>query len=158
MDFLLRSAQNCEKYTFLDNWRTMTQEGNVKTRQMSPFFYLPFLFELFVTFIFVFEYSQNSFSYGLLFGPFCSVKYLNFGKKLPIRSNHHTLLESRQPEVTKNPYYVFSPEGSQKKGISSWTKASPVSLIFYRKNYKGLWWRSVNWNDINWPPKSIRHK
>ena len=55
------------------------------------------------------------------FGPFWSVKYLNFGKKLPIRTAHHTFLESKHPEVTKNPYYVLSPEGSQKKGISSWT-------------------------------------
>ena len=28
---------------------------------------------------------------------------------------HHTFIESRHPEVTKNLYYVCSPEGSQKK-------------------------------------------
>ena len=49
-----------------------------------------------------------------LFGPFWSVKYLNFGQKLPIRTAHHTFLESRHPEVTKNSYYVLSREGSQK--------------------------------------------
>ena len=87
----------------------------METRQMTPFFHLLFLLKLFVTFIFVFENSQNSFSYGLPFDPFWPVKYLSFGKKLSIRSIHHTFLESRQAEVTKNPYYVLSPEGSQKK-------------------------------------------
>ena len=37
-DFLLRSAQNCKKCNFLDNLRTITQEGNMETRQMTPFF------------------------------------------------------------------------------------------------------------------------
>ena len=69
---------------------------------------------------FLFETSQNSFSCGPLFGLFWSVKYLNFGQKLTIRTTHDTFLESRHPEVTKNPYYVSSPEGSQKKGITSW--------------------------------------
>ena len=58
---------------------------------------------------------------GSPFGPFWSVKYLNFGQKLPIRITHYAFLESRRPEVTKNPYYVLSPEWSPKKGISSWT-------------------------------------
>ena len=40
---------------------------------------------------------------------------VQFGQKLPIQPTHHTFLESRHPEVTKNPYYVLSPEGSQKK-------------------------------------------
>ena len=35
---LLRSAQNCKKCTFLDNLRTITQKGNVETRQMTPVF------------------------------------------------------------------------------------------------------------------------
>ena len=38
LDFLLRSAQNCKKCSFLDNLRTITQEGNMETRQMTPFF------------------------------------------------------------------------------------------------------------------------
>ena len=50
-----------------------------------------------------------------LFGPFWSVKYLNFGQKLPIWTVHHTFLESRHPEVTKNPYYILSPKGSSRK-------------------------------------------
>ena len=63
----------------------------------------------------IFETSQNSFSCRPPFGPFRSVKYLSFGQKLPIWTTHHTFLESRYPENAKNPYYVFSPEGSQKK-------------------------------------------
>ena len=114
-DFLLRPAQNCMKCTFLDNLRTITQKGNMDTRQMILFFHLLFPLELFVTFIFVFENSQKSFSCDPLFRPFWSVKWLNFSQKLPFRTAHHTFLESRHPEVTKNPYYVLSPKGSQKK-------------------------------------------
>ena len=56
----------------------------------------------------VFESSQNSFSCGL--GPFWFVKYFNFPQKLPIRTAHFTFLEIRHSDVTKNPYYVLSPE------------------------------------------------
>ena len=37
LGFLLRSAQNCKKCTFLDNLWTITQEGNMETYQMTPF-------------------------------------------------------------------------------------------------------------------------
>ena len=63
LGFLLRSAQNCKKSTFLDNLATITQEGNTETRQMTPISLSTFS-ALFVTFIFVFENSQNSFSFG----------------------------------------------------------------------------------------------
>ena len=36
-----------------------------------------------------------------------------FGRKLPIQTAHHTFLESRHPEVTKNLYYVLSISQSQ---------------------------------------------
>ena len=49
------------------------------------------------------------------FDPFSSVKYLNFGQKLLIGTAHHTFLESKHAEVTKNPYYVFSRKGRRKK-------------------------------------------
>ena len=49
------------------------------------------------------------------FGLFWSVKYLNFQQELPIWTAHPIFLESRRPEVTKNPYYVVSPKGNQKK-------------------------------------------
>ena len=47
--------------------------------------------------------------------PFWSVKYLNFGQKLQIWIAHHTFLESRHPEVTKNPYYILYLKGNQDK-------------------------------------------
>ena len=65
------------------------KEGNMETKQITPFF-----------FIFVFENSQNWFSCVPPFGSFWSVKYLNFGQKLPIQTAYHTFLESRHPEVT----------------------------------------------------------
>ena len=65
------------------------------------------------------------------FGPFWSVKYLNFGQKLPIQTIHHTFIESRHSEVTKNPYYVLSPEWGQKKVISSWT---PTFFVINNQN------------------------
>ena len=46
---------------------------------------------------------------------FWPAKYLNFGQKLPIRTAHHAFIESRHLDVTKNPYYVLFPKGSQKK-------------------------------------------
>ena len=50
----------------------------------------------------------------LPFGSFWSVKYLNFGKKLPTRTAHHSFLENRHPKVTKNPCYVLFPKGAEK--------------------------------------------
>ena len=78
LSFLLGSVQNYKKCTFLDNLRTITEERNMKTRQMTPFFSSTFSAQ-FITFIFVFRNSQNSFPCGPPFGPFWSVKYLNFG-------------------------------------------------------------------------------
>ena len=36
--FLAEVTTNCKKCTFLDILRTITQEGNMETRQMTPFF------------------------------------------------------------------------------------------------------------------------
>ena len=97
LTFLAAVNTNCKKRTFLGNLRTITPEGNRETRQMTPF------------------NSQNLFSWGPPFVPFWSVKYLNFAQKLPIRTAHHTFLQSRHPEITKNPHYVLSPEGNKKR-------------------------------------------
>ena len=82
----------------------------METRQMTPFL------------------RSNCLSYSFLYlkilkthfhvdplGPFWSVKYCNFGQKLPIRTAHHTFLESRHPEVTKIYCYALSPEGRQER-------------------------------------------
>ena len=53
--------------------------------------------------ILAFENSQNLFSCVPPFGPFWSVKYLNIEKNLLIWTVYHTFLESKQPEVTRNP-------------------------------------------------------
>ena len=81
----------------------------------------------------MFENIQNSFSYVPPFGLFWSVKYLNFGQKLPIPTTCHTFLESRYPEVTKNPYYVFLPWGEPKEAIRSWTITSETYLFTKKK-------------------------
>ena len=70
---------------------------------------------MFVTLIFVFENIQNLCSCGISFGLFWSGKYLNFEQKLPIWSMHHTFPENRHPMATKNPCYVSSCKGIQKK-------------------------------------------
>ena len=49
----------------------------------------------------------------LSFGPFGSVKYLNFGEKLPTRTTYHSFLENRHPKITENPYYVLLPKGAE---------------------------------------------
>ena len=41
--FLAEVSKKMRKMHFLDNLRTITQEGNTETRQMTPFFYLLFL-------------------------------------------------------------------------------------------------------------------
>ena len=115
---------------FLDNLKTITQEGNMETRQMTPFFSSTFSALTVCNIHFLFENSQNLFWCGPPFGPFWSVKYLNFGQKLPIQPTHHTFLESRHPDVTKNPYYVLSPEWSQKTVSAHGLKSS-------RNNYDG---------------------
>ena len=57
---------------------------------------------------------KNSFSSGPPFGSFWSVKYLNFGLKLPIRTAHHTFLESRHRGYSKS-ILCFFLKGNLKK-------------------------------------------
>ena len=38
LSFLLKTSQNYKRFTFLDNLRTITYEGIVETRRMTPFF------------------------------------------------------------------------------------------------------------------------
>ena len=91
---------------FLDNLQTITQEGNMETRRMTPFFFSSTFSALTVTFIFVFENSQNWFWCGPPSGPFWSVKYLKFGQGPPIRATRLIL--------------CFVPQVGPKGGVSSW--------------------------------------
>ena len=90
---------------------------------------------LLIRFIFVFQKNQNKFSCGSPHGPFWSVKHLNFGQKLPTRTAYHTFQESRHAEITKNLYYVLSPEGSQKNSISSWSTVFNETMLNIFRNY-----------------------
>ena len=97
------STKLLKKCTFLDNSRIITQEANMETQKMTPFFHL--LSTLYVCNIHSCIWnSPNLFSCGPTLGPFWSAKYLNFGQKLLIRTAHHTFLESRHPEVFQNLY------------------------------------------------------
>ena len=86
--FLGQVGKKLQKMQFFDNLRTITQERNMETRQMTKYVHLLFPLVLFVTLIFVSEKSKNSFLCGPPFDPFLSVKYLNFGQKLPIGTAH----------------------------------------------------------------------
>ena len=116
----------------------------MQTRQMTQFFI--YFFQS-VTFIFIFENCRNSFSCGLPFGPLWSVKYLNFGQKLPISKVHHNFLESRHLEVTKNPNYSLSPEGSPKKVTAHATIyfATIKRIGFYEPCGFKSSWKSRRW-------------
>ena len=112
--FLAEISTKLQKMHFLGQFKDHNSGRQHGTRQMTTFFSSTFS-ALFVISIFVFENSQNSFSCGTPFGPFWSVKFVNFVQKLPFRTAHHIFLGSGHAEVIKNPYYVLSPEGSLKK-------------------------------------------
>ena len=112
------------KMHFFCFW-TITQERNMETRQMTPSSSTTFS-TLTVCNI---HFCIWIHFYVVPFGQLQSTKYPNFEQKLLTWIAHHTFLESRHPEVTKNSYYVLSPEGSQKKGISSWTKSDYLNKV-----------------------------
>ena len=117
--------------SFLDNLKTITQEGNMETRQITPFSSSTF-YAVTVWNIHFYTWKQSKFIFiWAPLGPSWSAKYLNIRQKLPIQSIHHTFLESRHPEVSKNPCHVLSPKWSQTKGISPWTNAETV--LFQKK-------------------------
>ena len=63
----------------------------------------------------IWKNSKLIFSCSPAFCPFLSVKYFNLRQKLLIWIVHNTFPERRQPEVTKNVCYIFSPKGNLKK-------------------------------------------
>ena len=64
--FFAEVSTKLKKWTIFDNFRIITQEGNMKTTQMIPLFHLLFLLFLLVTFISQFENTSNSISNSLL--------------------------------------------------------------------------------------------
>ena len=61
--FLAEVSTKLQKMHFLENLRTITQDGSMETREMTPFFWSTYSI-LFVIFISEFENAQNSFSCG----------------------------------------------------------------------------------------------
>ena len=115
--FLVEVRSKLSKMHFFGQFKDRNSESKHGNYTNYPSFLSTFSV-LFVIFIFIFQNGQVSFSCGHSFGLFWSVKYLNFGQKLPIRTAHHTFLESRHPEVTKNSYYVLIPQGeSMARGL-----------------------------------------
>ena len=129
---MLKSVQNCNKCTFLDKLRAITQEGNLKTRQMTSFFHLVFLLCL-----------QHSLLYLKIVKidfhvvPLWSIlvcKSPQFLAKATNLENHHTFIESKHPEVAKNSCYVLSPEKNQKmvsaQGLYAIIQSNPWNITF----------------------------
>ena len=76
--FLAEVSTNCQKYAFLGNLRTITQETNIETRQMNPSFSSTFpAVAVCKIHFWIWRYSEFIFMY-LPHGPFWSVKYINF--------------------------------------------------------------------------------
>ena len=103
LHFLLGSAQNCKKCTFLDNLRTITQEGNMGVRQMTPLFLFTFSDLTVCNIHFWFsKYSKFIFIWSLLWSKLvCKIPHL-LAKSYRFRQLNILFLETRHPEVTEN--------------------------------------------------------
>ena len=71
LGFLAEVSTKLKKMHFLDNLRTITQEGSMETRQMNPFCSSSFSSLFVICSNFIFMWSPHP------VGPFWSVKYLN---------------------------------------------------------------------------------
>ena len=95
---------------FLNNLGTITQEGNMEAREMTPSFSSPFsTLTVCNSHFCISKYSKFIFMWSILF---CRTP--QFRQKLPIWTVYYSFLETKHPEVTENSYYVLFPEGSQK--------------------------------------------
>ena len=126
---LAKVSTKLQKWTFFDNFRTMTHKENMETGQMTPFFSSTFSAQTFCNISFVFENSQNSFSCCPPFDPFWSGKYLNFGQNLLIQTVHHTLFGSTKKSINKRKNW-----GKKIESWSSWSSFSPVDNQFQQKS------------------------
>ena len=102
-----------------NSWREM------KIRKMNPFFSSIFSALTVCNIHFwIWKYSKFTSMWSPLWSILvCKIPSF-FYQKLPIRTAHHTFMESRYPEVTKNLYYLLSTCQSQIpifSGSSSWT-------------------------------------
>ena len=93
LDFLLRSAQICKKCTifwqFKDHY-SGKRKGNLANDAIFSYTFWALTVR---DIIFLFKKCQNLLFWGTLFGPFWSVKYLNFWENMYIK-------ESKEPVST----------------------------------------------------------
>ena len=185
--FLAEVSTKLQKCTFFDNLRTITEEANMEARQMTAFF-SPTSSALTVYNINFCTWKYSKFIF--MCSPLWSIlvccesvafrqklRYFTsiFDGKLPVQTADHTSLESRHPELTKNPYYVVHPPepNTHFLGSNLWTKMHDPfeNWVSRTKNYSFNIWNKClrkescrtkfilfilnNW--ILWPEeKSIR--
>ena len=118
--FLTEVSTKLQKMPFLGNLRTITRKGNMEIGQMTPFF--PYtIINLFLIFISEFEYEKFIFMWSpLWFILVCKLFAESY------RFRQLIALESRNPKIIKNLYYVLSTCQSQIPiflSSSSWTNA-----------------------------------
>ena len=92
LNFLADISIKLQKMHLFRQFQGHKSEGNMETKQMTPFFSSTFFALTVFNFISEFENTQNSFSCGQFWS----------AKNLWIWAAHHTFLESRHPEVSKN--------------------------------------------------------
>ena len=107
---MLSLALNCNKMYF-DHLGTITPVWNTKTRQITPFFIYFFRSNCNNLLLYLKKVEIYLYFDCLSHDPFWSLKYLNFGKKLPIRTASYTFLALRLLKI----YVMFCPQGSRKK-------------------------------------------
>ena len=116
--FLAEVSTKLQKMHFLYNLRTMTQEENMKTREMTSFFSCTFsALNICNTHFAIWKYSKFLFMRSPLWSILvCKIPQF-WAKSINLDSPSYF----SYPEVTKNSYYVLFLKASQKKGIRSWT-------------------------------------
>ena len=113
--FLLRSAPNCKNCYFLDNLRTITQEGNMETRQMTPFFSSSFsALTVCNIHFYIWKYSKFIFMWSILV---CKIS--QFWAKAT-DSNSPSYFSRKKTLRLLKIHIMFCPPGGVKKGSNSW--------------------------------------
>ena len=133
-----------------NNLRTMTQEENIETRQMTSFFSSTFsALTLHKIHFWIWKYLK----FILKWSPLWYILILKipqfFGGNLLIRTAHHNFLVSRHPEVTKNLYYVLSTHQRQIPsflGCSLWAIDFVLILFPCLLHFANTFEVSMNWN------------
>ena len=120
---------------FLNNLRTITQEGNMEAREMTPSFSSPFsALTVCNSHFCISKYSKFIFMWSILF---CRTP--QFRQKLPIWTVYYSFLETKTPWGYWNFILCFVPWGEPKKCISLWTIV-PYLFLFFKRLY--VWGKS----------------